>query len=496
MSTDDAREMSVGVALKMPTEDALKAKVEELEKIATRIAAKCNGTVPTKSALEAIARELLSIRVACDDAGNASVSFPNDYGSAELWSWYGYKIHLTQKAVNALNNVASVLESALAVATFTLPIISFAIPTTVGVIGLIAAALAVRAKVMYTIADGGDVDLYSVWPFVVALIPVSPSWVTEMFDDRMKLSAFRNNSWSDSKPFIGGSVTSTGTDPSVIAKSVPSFGKAMGRLFTVFNTSDRAIYYCYYYPKDDDPRWHAGFSDPYQIGEYGISPSLVEYGDELYMVFRNTHNQIWWCRRTAWGWENGRALHGGGANTADRVGLAKFNDKIYLVARGWGDESLWWSIYDSSGWSLYTRLNFTSVYGPALASFQGILHMVARGGGNDSRLWHYQYDGNHWESRGPLNHVYSNGSPSLAVFDNKLYCAAVGNEGDLWYMSYSQGSWSTYTQTGRSSGRGPTLCAYSDGYSDREEMIMCYSPAGRSAAGPPNSSPFPGDHGG
>lgn len=101
--------------------------------------------------------------------------------------------------------------------------------------------------------------------------------------------------------------------------------------------------------------------------------------------------------------------------------------------------------------------------------------MVARGAGNDARLWHYRYDGENWES-GPLDGVCSKLSPSLDVFDSKLYCAAVGTDGAIWYMSYSDGYWSTYTKTQLVSQSGQSLCVYTDNLSDRQEMLLCCDP--------------------
>ncbi|KAI1345317.1 hypothetical protein F5Y01DRAFT_84856 [Xylaria sp. FL0043] len=458
----------------MPTNDALTAKVEELERLTAIIAGKCNGTVPAKSSLEVAARQLLSISEAHDPETRGLVIFPSNYGYVDWWSPWGYQVHLTNKAISDLNSLTGVAESSVVVASIVVALIGSSLVTTAGVATLLASVLAARAKIMYWVADGGDLDLYSPWVAIVAFIPVRASpWSNE---DRMGFSVFINDSWSSGMPFIGGSATSGGLVKQSVADAVPSFASYNGRLYAVFNSSDEIVYYCAYDAKAEDDGWRGGFSHSIQTAIYGLSPTMVEYNGRLYIAQRHSSTQeIWWSWYDRMGWASEQALNGGGAYTSDRVGLAKFNDKIYLVARGVGDNDLWWSTFDGDDWSSYTQVGAESSYGPALATFEDELHMVARGVGDDSRLWHYRYDGQNWDS-GALDGVYSNGSPALAVFDSKLYCAAVGNEGAIWYMSYSDGQWSTYTETQLNSQSGPSLCVYTDNLSDQQEMLLCYDP--------------------
>lgn len=458
----------------MSTSEALQAKVGELEEIAAIVAAKGHGSVPEKSSLESIAHELLAINEAHDPVTGNALTLPKGYGYVDWWSPWGYRVHLTQKAINDLNNLGGVAESSAAVAAVIVALTGSALVSTSGVAALIAGALAVRAKVMYWIADGGELDLYSPWLAIVALIPVRPSpWSDN--DDRMGFSVFKDGSWADGLPFIGGSTTSYGRGRESTADTVPTFASYDGKLHAAFNSSDRAIFYCVYDPKMNDGDRHKGWSDSYQVGVYGRWPSLIEYKGLLYMVYSKNNGEIWWTRYDR-GWMYEKALHGGRAYTSDRVGLAVFQGKIYLVARGAGNDSqLWWSTFDGNDWSSYTKVGATSSHGPALATFGGELHMVASGGGGDHRIWHYRFNGRTWNS-GPLNNVYTSGMPSLAVFGNELHCAAVGMEKAIWYMHYSGGSWSRYTQSQLRSPYGPTLSAYTDHLSNRQDMLLSFDP--------------------
>jgi hypothetical protein len=424
--------------------------------------------------LETLAHELLSIEEAYDPATETLLSLPNGYGSVEWWSPWGYKVHLTQKAINALNNLGGVAESSAAIAGVIVALTGSALVTTAGVAGLIAGALAVRAKVMYWIADGGDLDLYSPWCAILALIPVKADapWAG---DDRMGFSVLRNGSWADGKPFLGGSTSEDGRGTEPVAQPVPMFASYRESLFAAFHTSDRVIYYCVYDPKAGGDN-QTGWSDAYQVGVYGRWPNLIEYRGSLYLFFVKNDGEIWWTRYDR-GWRHEQALRGGHAYTADRVGLAVFQDKLYVLARGNGsDENVWMSTFDGDVWSPYAKIGATSSHGPALATFGGEMHMIASGGGNDHRIWHYHFDGSRWKNAKGLDHVFTDSMPALTVFDDKLYCAARGMENGIWYMSYSGGSWSTYTETQLRSRYGPSLSAYTDKLSNRQDLLLCYDP--------------------
>ncbi|GAW27021.1 hypothetical protein SAMD00023353_6300360 [Rosellinia necatrix] len=115
----------------MSTGEALKTKVDELEKMTTIVAEKCHGSMPEKPSLEAIAHELLSTKEAHDPA------------------------------IDDLNNFSSVAEAAAAVTTGVLGFIAGALTAPAVIPALMVAVFSARARITYWIADGGGLDLYS-----------------------------------------------------------------------------------------------------------------------------------------------------------------------------------------------------------------------------------------------------------------------------------------------------------------------------------------------
>ncbi|GAW27020.1 putative BNR repeat-containing glycosyl [Rosellinia necatrix] len=267
-----------------------------------------------------------------------------------------------------------------------------------------------------------------------------------------------------------------GRGKELAADTILGFASYGEDLYAAFSSSDKAISYCVYDLKLGNIGIHKGWSDPYLTGAYGHSPSLIEYRGSLYMVYSKDNGEIWWAKYDR-GWTHGKALRGGGAYTSDRVGLAIFLNKIWLIARGvGGDQNLWWSTFDGNEWSTYSKMGASSSHGPALATFRGELHIVASGGGDDHRIWHYCLNPLLGRRSRPLNHVFTAGAPSLAIFGESLHCAAVGMEKTIWHMSYSDGGWSVYKQTQLRSQRGPSLSAYRDKLSNRDDMLLCYDP--------------------
>ena len=80
-----------------------------------------------------------------------------------------------------------------------------------------------------------------------------------------------------------------------------------------------------------------------------------------------------------------------------------------------------------------------SAYGPSLAMFNGLLYMAWHGYG-DNDLWWSVFDGNSWAGQGqvPNPPVQSTDRPSLAEFDGLLYMAWHGyGDNGLWWTTAS-----------------------------------------------------------
>jgi hypothetical protein len=134
--------------------------------------------------------------------------------------------------------------------------------------------------------------------------------------------------------------------------------------------------------------------------------------------------------------------------------LALFNGKLYLAYQGYDSHSteLWYTTYDTMKrpytWST-TPVHIPDIAmseSPSLAVFDGKLYLAYQGcGTHSSELWYTTTsDGVHWTTATHIPNIGMSGSPSLAAFDGKLYLAhhGGGSNSELWYTTTSDGvSW-------------------------------------------------------
>ncbi|WNG60366.1 hypothetical protein F0U59_40895 [Archangium gephyra] len=179
-------------------------------------------------------------------------------------------------------------------------------------------------------------------------------------------------------------------------------------------------------------------------------PSLAVFQEKLFCVARGAGNDqaLWWMTFDG-GWSPYQKISDHVLSAAAPA-LAVFQGKLHVVARGAGsDQTLWWMTYDGNAWSAYQRISehVLSADGPALAEFDGKLHLVARGAGKDTCLWWMTYDGRSWSTYQKISdYVFSENGPALAKFDGKLHLVArgTGKDQNLWWMTYDGYAWSTY----------------------------------------------------
>jgi len=209
----------------------------------------------------------------------------------------------------------------------------------------------------------------------------------------------------------------------------------------------------------------------------------------LYMMWRGSYDQGDNDRRLFWSAFDGRGVSprwappvvlGDRASLAGPA-LAVYWDKLYAAWRGTGDDQrLFWATMMlreglpqwSQQFSLDDRASFT---GPALAVFRDKLYMAWRGIETDHRLYWATFDGNanipQWSPQCVLDDRASLNSPSLAVFQDKLYMAWRGTIDDstLYWATFDGNSpslpcaqqWSPqYRKDDRGSGEGPALVVF------------------------------------
>ncbi|MFD8992244.1 sialidase family protein [Streptomyces goshikiensis] len=162
------------------------------------------------------------------------------------------------------------------------------------------------------------------------------------------------------------------------------------------------------------------------------------------------------------------AAHGSAAHPA----LAVFRDKLYCVHRGQGvsgeDADLWWTVYDPAakgGWSPDTKFPAHGSHsGPTLAVFNNKLYCAHRGN-KDPYLWLTSFDGTQWSPDRQIPSSGSTAGPALTVFKGRLYMAFKGHtDSDIWVTSTADGqSWTSpkaIPQHGTAA--SPALAVYKD----------------------------------
>jgi hypothetical protein len=207
---------------------------------------------------------------------------------------------------------------------------------------------------------------------------------------------------------------------------------------------------------------------PEQSPKYGTAgvPSLAVYKDVLFAVHEGwaatpvtslgpSHaptGQIWFT-----GFKNGEWKSPQDTNTnfgtTGPPAVIVYQDKLYAVHEGFGQNGqLWWTRSSSDGttlkWENDNNTGVGTTGAPALAIYKDTLYCVHLGarkildtkgnptGSSDPRLYWMSFDGNSWSASTSLN-VQAAGTPTLAVYHDKLYCTYQDTRnGEFWYVVY------------------------------------------------------------
>jgi hypothetical protein len=165
----------------------------------------------------------------------------------------------------------------------------------------------------------------------------------------------------------------------------------------------------------------------------------------------STARALYWRKRTAAGW--GRAIAIPGRRTSERVSLAAFDERLYMMHserdETSGAMSLWLSTFEprAEAWSEPARLPYATFAGPpAMAAFGDELHIV--GIDEDCQMWTASIARDGARSPARLIPAHSSCSrPSLAVLGDRLYAVhRAGATGEIQITHRELGSdisWST-----------------------------------------------------
>lgn len=176
-----------------------------------------------------------------------------------------------------------------------------------------------------------------------------------------------------------------------------------------------------YWSRFDGTTWGPTQNGP---GWSSTGPALAVFNGALYMAWKgmDQDQRIWWSSFDGNSWAPQQYIideRGTTIGTSDRPALAVFNGVLYMAWKGIeGDQRLWWSSSNGSGWTPQQQGPGWSSSGPALAPFGGFfpgLYMAWKGMNQDQRLWWSSSDGNSWAPQ-QIGPGASSTGPTLAYW--------------------------------------------------------------------------------
>ncbi len=278
------------------------------------------------------------------------------------------------------------------------------------------------------------------------------AWKGSSGDERIWYSSFDGTNWAPQQSM-----------PDPIATSFrPSLA--------VLNVGFSQLLYAAWKGSNDDTRiWYSSFdgtnwapqktisvpNTPNEVVGTDVGPSLAVLNGVLYAAWKgsNGDTRIWYSSLPGTEWETQKTISV--PNTPNEVvgtdvgpSLAVFNGVLYAAWKGSnGDERIWYSSFDSTRREWETQVAIqspvASSVGPSLAEFNNQLYAAWKGSDGDERIWYSPFNGNHFGLVGgpvqePLpSPIASSVGPSLAFFNNRLYIAWKGSNGDtrIWWTS-------------------------------------------------------------
>lgn len=390
--------------------------------------------------------------------------------------WWGFEIHLNEAATKLLGDIDEWAEKIIGVLGDELE----------GIGEVIVAYIKLRQAVIDLEDKGTGVRLVSPWIMPTLLVPLPDD--QHIDDSQLRWTTFdEQNGWSGEQKMA-----------KVFSEDGPSLAGFQDKLFCVARGggSDQSLWWMSF-----DGSWSTYQQIPRPGGGAGpwsaSAPALAVFQNKLYCVHRGQgpDQSLWWFTFDGNNWSLDQQIPspGGGAGpwSATGVGLAVFQNKLYCVHRGSGDnQELWWFSFDGNNWSADQRIPGPgggpgpwSAGAPALAVFQNKLYCVHRGSGDNQELWWFTFDGNNWSTDqripgvGSVYGPWSASGPGLAVFQNKLYCVHRGS-GDnqyLWWFSFDGNNWSRDIEnSGATSAYQPGIAVYRHPYGTRDQLLCMH----------------------
>ncbi|MCP2257163.1 hypothetical protein LX15_000848 [Streptoalloteichus tenebrarius] len=201
-----------------------------------------------------------------------------------------------------------------------------------------------------------------------------------------------------------------------------------------------------------------------QIGNATTShaPALAVYKDVLFCVFTGKNKALYWTRWDGSNWSPATPIST--FTSGEAPALAVAHDKLYCVHRGASDTKLYSVTFSNNTWES-ERIEISgasSPLGPGLTAYRGNVYCAYQKTDAEVALW--VNDGKQWKDTEKPMSGEVKGSPTLAAYQARLWCAYPGREegSSLNWSTYVEPSWRLQQDFPQYvDGSQPALCVYS-----------------------------------
>jgi len=182
-------------------------------------------------------------------------------------------------------------------------------------------------------------------------------------------------------------------------------------------------------------RYGYHFSGPVQYGTWASHPgstshhpALAASDGYLYNVVKGTvgNFRIYWRRvQTGGSWSAWTPIPTG--STTEPPAIAFFNSRLYCAVKGYGSNAIYLNSMDPGTllWGSWVLQLGATPSGPSLAYSPTYLYMAVRGT-NNRIYWRRMTAGGSWSAWTPIPTGYTDTTPAIAFFNNRLYAAVKG----------------------------------------------------------------------
>jgi len=202
-------------------------------------------------------------------------------------------------------------------------------------------------------------------------------------------------------------------------------------------------------------------------------PAFVEYRDKQYLIAGGTDNNIWYTVNDHDNWSGWTRL---GQATAATPGAAVFQDRLYVVARDYGNR-LYQNVLGAksehsvpdplppsqpqpepplaNNWTEWRKFaEGETPAGPAAAIYQNNLFTMVRG--MDNGIYAKTNPASGWAAIGGATPA----GPGMAMYNNVLYALVRGTDNRVYLNRFTGRAWSGWTNIGGATESGGALFAY------------------------------------